>query len=481
MKQIKLAVIALFTFAISNVSAQDADNPWAVSFGINTVDVRHYTKDFGTNLEDFIGSKEWGGNTLPSISRISADKYLKDGFTLQLAGSLNKLSTIVSKNDSDALYYSIDVLVKYDLNNLFGETTWFDPYVALGGAYQSLDSEGDGVLNGGLGFNTWFNENLGLNFQTVYKHGFESTGRDVFQHSLGLVFKFGGKDTDGDGVYDKDDACPEVAGLKEFNGCPDADGDGVKDSDDACPNAAGLASMNGCPDSDGDGVADKDDMCANAKGTKANKGCPDSDGDGVVDKDDKCANAAGPAANAGCPWPDTDGDGVLDKDDKCATVAGYAANGGCPWPDTDGDGVLDKDDKCPTEAGVASNNGCPVILTKEAEKKLNDFAKAIYFNSGRTTFRVGVSDKLNSITAIMKEYSKANFTIQGHTDSAGRASTNMKLSQKRAKAVLDYLVKAGISSSRLTSEGFGEDMPIASNKTRAGKAQNRRVEIKLVK
>ena len=259
MKQIKLAVIALFTFAISNVSAQDADNPWAVSFGINTVDVRHYTKDFGTNLEDFIGSKEWGGNTLPSISRISADKYLKDGFTLQLAGSLNKLSTIVSKNDSDALYYSIDVLVKYDLNNLFGETTWFDPYVALGGAYQSLDSEGDGVLNGGLGFNTWFNENLGLNFQTVYKHGFESTGRDVFQHSLGLVFKFGGKDTDGDGVYDKDDACPEVAGLKEFNGCPDTDKDGVIDMMDqevASVEGALVDTRGVALDSDKDGVLD---------------------------------------------------------------------------------------------------------------------------------------------------------------------------------------------------------------------------------
>ena len=451
MKQIKLAVIALFTFAISNVSAQDADNPWAVSFGINTVDVRHYTKDFGTNLEDFIGSKEWGGNTLPSISRISADKYLKDGFTLQLAGSLNKLSTIVSKNDSDALYYSIDVLVKYDLNNLFGETTWFDPYVALGGAYQSLDSEGDGVLNGGLGFNTWFNENLGLNFQTVYKHGFESTGRDVFQHSLGLVFKFGGKDTDGDGVYDKDDACPEVAGLKEFNGCPDTDGDGVKDSDDACPNTAGLAAMNGCPDADGDGVADKDDMCPNSKGTKANKGCPDSDGDGVVDKDDKCATTAGPAANSGCPWPDTDGDGVLDKDDNCKNVVGPASNNGCPEP----------------------------VITKEATEVIAFTAKSILFNSGRVSFKSGVTRQLDAIVDVMNKYPKATFAIGGHTDSSGRADSNLKLSEKRAIAVRDYLVRKGVLATRLEAKGFGEGFPVDSNKTRAGRANNRRVEIKV--
>ncbi|MEX6626554.1 OmpA family protein [Tenacibaculum salmonis] len=455
MKQIKLAVIALFTFAtVATTNAQDSDNPWVVGFGINTVDVRAYTDDFGTNLKDYVGTSEWSDNTLPSISRITVDKYLKDGFSLQLAGSLNKLETIVSKGDADDLYYSIDAIVKYDLNNLFGETSWFDPYVALGGGYQSVDGDGDGVLIGGLGFNTWFNDNLGLNFQSGYKHGFNAEGRDVFQHSLGLVFKFGGTDTDGDGVFDKDDACPEVAGLKEFNGCPDTDGDGIKDADDACPEVAGLAALNGCPDADADGIADKNDACPTVKGTKANNGCPDTDGDGVVDGKDKCPTVAGPVANAGCPYVDTDGDSVLDKDDKCPKVA-----------------------------GVASNNGCPeVLITKAAEKKLNDFARAIYFNSGRTTFKPGVIANLDRIASIMKEYSKANFSVQGHTDSQGKAANNLRLSEKRAKAVLDYLaVKAGISTSRLTSAGFGEDYPIADNKTRAGRAENRRVEIKLAK
>ena len=124
----------------------------------------------------------------------------------------------------------------------------------------------------------------------------------------------GGTDTDGDGVYDKFDACPEEFGLEEFNGCPDTDGDGIIDSEDACPNEAGLAEFNGCPDTDGDGVPDKDDRCPNDKGTAANKGCPDTDGDGVVDIDDACPKVAGPTENKGCPWPDTDGDGVLDKD-----------------------------------------------------------------------------------------------------------------------------------------------------------------------
>ncbi|OSY88719.1 cell envelope biogenesis protein OmpA [Tenacibaculum holothuriorum] len=451
MKQLKLAVMALLTFAtVGTVSAQDSDNPWVVGFGVNAVDFRIPTK-FGDYAKDYIGTSDW--NVLPSISRVTVDKYLNDGFTLQLAGSLNKIETFRTEDDMDELYWAIDANVKYDLNNLFGDTAWFDPYVYLGGGYANLGDNGEGTLNAGVGFNTWFNDNLGLNFQTGGKKEFADKVQDHFQHSIGLVFKFGGKDTDGDGIYDKEDACPEVAGLKEFNGCPDADGDGVKDSDDACPDVAGLAALNGCPDTDGDGIADKDDACPNAKGTKAMNGCPDADGDGVADNKDKCPQVAGPAAN-----------------------------GGCPWPDTDKDGVLDKDDKCPQVPGVASNNGCPeVVIIEEAVKKLNDFARAIYFNSGRSSFRPGVSGKLDLIAGIMTEYPKANFSIEGHTDSSGRASTNMRLSDKRAKAVLDYLVSKGIAASRLTSAGFGEDYPIASNKTRAGRAQNRRVEIKVKK
>jgi outer membrane protein OmpA-like peptidoglycan-associated protein len=306
------------------------------------------------------------------------------------------------------------------------------------------------MLNVGVGFNTWFNENIGFNLQSGTRKGFSDNVRSHFQTSLGLVIKFGGKDTDNDGVYDKDDACPEEAGLKEFNGCPDADGDGIKDSDDACPNIAGLAAMNGCPDADGDGVADKDDMCVNEKGTKANKGCPDTDGDGVLDKDDKCVSVAGPSANAGCPWPDTDGDGVLDKDDKCISVVGPASNNGCPEP----------------------------VIIKEAEEAINIAAKTILFNTGRTSFKTGVTKQLDAIVTLMKKYPKAKFAIGGHTDSTGRATTNEKISNKRAIAVRDYLVKKGIDTTRLDAKGFGEGFPITTNKTRAGRAQNRRVEIK---
>ena len=448
MKQFRLAVMALFALVIvSNLNAQDKNNPWAVSFGANIVDFDE-NSEISKRIKDLGGSTDW--NILPSITKISSEKYIKDGFSLQLSGSFNKITNLTSLNDVDLIYYSADVIVKYDLNNLVGDTSWFDPYLYLGGGYANLGDQGEGLLNVGLGFNTWFNENLGLTLQTGSKSGFTDKVADHFQTSLGVVIRFGGKDTDGDGVYDKFDDCVDVPGLEAFNGCPDSDGDGIKDSNDACPNEAGLAIMNGCPDADGDGIADKDDACPNAKGTKENKGCPDTDGDGVVDKDDKCVSQAGPAANAGCPWPDTDGDSILDKDDKC-----------------------------PNEAGVASEGGCPEIISNEAQMGMNSFAKAILFHTEKATFKAGVTKELDGMLAIMNKFPLSEFAVKGYTDTTGSVSGNLKLSDKRANAVKNYLVENGIDASRLTAKGYGQDSPIDTNDTRDGRANNRRVEVKV--
>ncbi|HJR99419.1 MAG TPA: DUF5723 family protein [Flavobacterium sp.] len=235
-------------------------------------------------------------------------------------------------------------------------------------------------------------------------------------------------------------------------------------------------------DQDGDGVLDQDDACPTEAGPVENKGCPwgDQDNDGVLDKDDKCPSIAGPAANNGCPWEDQDKDGVLDKDDKCPTVAGPKENGGCPWADTDGDGVLDKDDKCPKVKGTLANKGCPEVTT-EVIKKLNDFSKSVLFDSSKATIKPESNDKLEGIVKVMEEYNNANFKLEGHTDSTGNVAKNLQLSKDRAAAVKDYLIAKGISADRLSSEGYGVTKPIASNKTVAGRAQNRRVEIILVK
>ncbi len=213
----------------------------------------------------------------------------------------------------------------------------------------------------------------------------------------------------------------------------------------------------------------------------------DVDSDGVYDKFDNCPNEFGVAENGGCPWGDTDGDGVKDNVDKCPKVAGAKENAGCPWGDADGDGITDNVDKCPKVAGVKENNGCPKVvekvevITKEAKKTIEAYAKSIYFNSGKSSFKLGVTQTLDMIVDVMKEYKDAKFSIEGHTDSQGKSENNQKLSDRRARAVLNYLVRKGIDPNRLSSYGFGEDYPIDTNKTRAGRANNRRVEIKLKK
>jgi len=442
----KLLAVALLVVGINSIQAQDENNPWQVQFGVNAIDV-YPTGDVSSFGNEFFNVNDhW--NILPSISYVGVSKYVGDGFSVGARGSLNKISKLGDVSVDDLSHYAIDGTIKYDF---IKRTTVIDPFIEIGGGYTWVDEIGAGTVNGGLGLNIWFSENLGLTLQSSYKHAFEDYGVKHLQHLAGISVKFGGTDTDGDGVYDKDDACPEVAGLEAFNGCPDSDGDGIEDSKDACPNEAGSKEMNGCPDADGDGVADKDDACPNEAGVAALAGCPDADSDGVADKDDACPSEAGPSENKGCPWPDTDGDGVLDKDDKCPDVAGTVANSGCPE------------------------------VTEEVQKQLNDYARTILFDTGKSSIKAESTSVMVDIITILKEYPTAKFTVEGHTDSVGSEKLNQSLSESRALSVKEFLVDKGIEEFRLSAVGYGEAKPIATNNTRAGRTQNRRVEINLVK
>jgi ompA family protein len=428
MKRIKISLASLALVAtVGSVQAQDENSKWAIGFGINAVDIRT-PHQFGDFLKDWGGTKDL--NILPAVTKLSVARYIGAGFSAEIEGSLNKIKEGFDGYSEDKSFWSANLQAKYALRRLFTtESGWFDPYIKVGGGYTAYESRFDDKEGGfkalaGGGINFWFTDHLGVNLQTGYHHGFQKNGTDYFQHSAGIVIKFGSKDTDKDGIPDNKDACPEVAGLKEFNGCPDTDGDGIPDKDDACPEVAGPKEFNGCPD--------------------------------------------------------TDGDGIPDKDDKCPDVAGPAENGGCPWPDTDGDGVLDKDDLCPEVAGPASNKGCPEPTTDD-QKKLNQYAKTILFDTGKATIKFESAEILNQIINVLKKYPNSRFRIEGHTDSTGKKQKNIELSQNRADAVKIYLIQGGIASNRLESQGFGPEKPIASNKNKKGRALNRRVEINLIK
>lgn len=428
MKRIKISLASLaLVAAVGSVQAQDENSKWAIGFGINAVDIRT-PHQFGDFLKDWGGTKDL--NILPAVTKLSVARYIGAGFSAEIEGSLNKIKEGFDGYSEDKSFWSANLQAKYALRRLFTtESGWFDPYIKVGGGYTAYESRFDDKEGGfkalaGGGINFWFTDHLGVNLQTGYHHGFQKNGTDYFQHSAGIVIKFGAKDTDKDGIPDNKDACPEVAGLKEFNGCPDTDGDGIPDKDDACPQV---------------------------KGPKEFNGCPDTDGDGIPDKDDKCPDVAGPAENGGCPWPDTDGDGVLDKDDLCPEVAGPASNKGCPEPD------------------------------ENEQKQLNQYAKTILFDTGKSTIKFESAEILNQIINVLKKYPNSRFRIEGHTDNVGKRAKNITLSQNRADAVKIYLIQGGIASERLESVGYGPDKPIASNKNKKGRALNRRVEINLIK
>ena len=460
MKHLNKLVLAIFMFAGLSSQAQDSNNPWSVGFGVNALDGGRVSAagSVADQFSEYFNAKDYW-SMVPSVSYVSVSKYVGDNFSFGLTGSFNRLEKFVLPRVDgeyvvatvDEMYYGIDAVVNYSFGTYLNA---FEPTAHVGGGYTFIGDYSGGTVNGGLGLNIWLSEKIGLSLRSTYKYSFDDVRTEMpthMQHFAGIIFKFGGKDTDGDGIYDKDDACPDVFGLAQFQGCPDTDGDGIVDASDACPETFGLAEFQGCPDTDGDGIADKDDACPDVKGPKELNGCPDTDGDGIADKDDKCPDVKGPKENKGCPWPDKDGDGILDKDDKC-----------------------------PDEPGTVANNGCPE-MSEAVIKSLSDYAKTILFESGKTTFQQRTFVVLQNITGILKEYPHSKFSIEGHTDSDGSDALNQTLSEGRAAAVKDYLIENGINASRLSSKGFGESMPIDSNKTRAGKANNRRVEVKLVK
>lgn len=308
----------------------------------------------------------------------------------------------------------------------------------------------------------------------------------IWEHNIGATYNFlVAADEDGDGVPDHRDYCPETPeGVDvDLHGCAkDSDGDGIADFEDECPEEPGLIRFNGCPDMDGDGIPDKDDECIDVPGIKKWKGCPDTDGDAIIDRDDECPDVAGPLEMNGCPCDykpvefcgDQDGDGISDMKDKCADTPKDAKvdENGCPV-DTDGDGVPDYMDKCPDVAGKTAYEGCP-----EAQAPMINLNN-INFETASNKLTPKSLPELDKIADVMAKNPNYVLDIQGHTDSRGTEEYNNGLSDRRAKAAKEYLVKKGIVESRMTAKGYGEGNPMATNATAEGMALNRRVEFKL--
>ena len=233
----------------------------------------------------------------------------------------------------------------------------------------------------------------------------------------------------------------------------------------------------GGKDTDGDGVKDSKDQCPGTPpGSQVDEfGCElDDDKDGVPNSEDRCPDTpAGVAVDSrGCERDD-DGDGVPNSKDRCPnTPAGAKVNAsGCEL-DSDGDGVVDSRDRCPnTPAGTAVDNyGCDLTDAYTLHGVNFEFDSAVLTSDSKAT--------LDDALAILKRHSDLQVEIAGHTDSTGAAEYNQGLSERRAKAVMDYMVANGANPAKLTAVGYGESQPVADNGSQEGRAQNRRVEFR---
>jgi outer membrane protein OmpA-like peptidoglycan-associated protein len=185
------------------------------------------------------------------------------------------------------------------------------------------------------------------------------------------------------------------------------------------------------------------------------------------------------------PPTDSDGDGVPDSRDRCPnTPLGSVVDAnGCPPPlpppapkDSDQDGVLDPVDACPgTPYGMKVDaSGCAIKTAKVVLHDIN-----FEFDSARLT--ATAKQSLAKVAEGLRGQPSMELLIEGHTDSVGADAYNLKLSKQRANAARDYLIGEGISPSRLSADGMGESKPVASNKTKDGRAENRRVEFSVTK
>ncbi len=450
-----LSAVVLFLAGNSFVDAQNSKNPWAITVGAHAVDHNSITGPFN----QYFKTDNW--DIVPPLSKLSIIRNLNRSFDVDLTASVGEVDNNRLRI-KDELFINAGLGLRYKLANgyILKEDSWFDPYIRVGAGYHRYDytglqfpltayyGNGDGnetyqltevedleknhfVASLGAGFNLWFTKNFGLNVASDYNWLPAYGGNnyfDFFQHTVGVTFRFGKQDRDGDGIPDDEDACPDTPGIAtndpSTNGCPDTDGDGIFDKDDACPTEFGLAEFQGCPD--------------------------------------------------------TDGDGVPDKDDACPTVAGPVENNGCPWPDTDGDGILDKDDACPTVAGLAQYNGCPKtdkIVADEVTKALND----ILFDFNKATIRPESKEKLDQAAAYIKDFPAGKFLIEGRTDKKGSDAYNLKLSRQRAASVVAALEARGAAPEQLKSRGVGEaKATVAETASDAERLSDRRVVVEAI-
>ncbi|HEY6080289.1 MAG TPA: OmpA family protein [Polyangiaceae bacterium] len=268
-----------------------------------------------------------------------------------------------------------------------------------------------------------------------------------------------------------------VHALYDFGSDPgpknDRDHDGILDDVDRCPDTPedkdGFQDLDGCPDldNDADGIPDVDDKCP----------MDPEDRDGFEDAD-------------GCPEKDNDKDGILDRADKCPNepedADGWESLDGCPDPDNDADGILDVNDLCPFEPetvnGYADNDGCPDEdqVRVVGDKIVLDDRVHFFVNSAVIRqVSYPLLERLVKLVSAHPEY--IHISVEGHADERGPEDFNQRLSEERARSVMEFMIKKGVVRDRLESHGYGSSRPLVDKKNEYAWLLNRRVEFQVTR
>lgn len=443
MKKFLLFLIFLAFITVSN--AQNIYHPWQISAGGGFADFHAIEMPFTGQIQN----ANWMGEKAPSSLRIG--RLVKPCFTVSASYAMviletDRLADIpLEKTITDNKLIKAGIQAEYKFANgkLLKDEFFIDPYVFTGFSASFIDEETYPGIPGGFGINVWPLDYLGINFQASYEYVFDFN--DYMNYTVGITARFGNMiDKDRDGIADRYDACPEIWGLESMDGCPDYDHDGVTDSLDKCPKEYGRAPAGGCPDFDKDGIPDKEDACPCEAGLKKFDGCPDA-----VQKSAEQEPDSEPEQQ---PEP-------MNPESELETKTTPSQE---PPEQTE-----------PIRTIVPIPAPEPATIDEAIDPHLDN----IHFEANSAAIKASSFSSLDKILEIMLQNPDQSFTIQGYTDVSGPGEYNLFLSQVRAKSIKDYFANKGISQARLEAKGFGEIDDAQSNRTKASRAKNRRVEI----
>lgn len=420
MKNFSFFLTILFLIVSVEAYSQNTMRKWYISGGVHAVN-HPSARGFGDGLTN---GDYW--SFVPPLSQISVARTLNRSFSVDLQASVGEIDNKRLMIDNEYMVL-IGIGLRYRLANgyIFKETSWFDPYLRFGANYHRMpyrgltfapavdDSEGNMII-GVVDVKDDVLENGAI------------VGNDHFAFSGGLGINFWIK--------------PKF-GLNlelQYVGVPAVKSDYI----DFFQAKAGVAFRFGKSDRDGDGIYDEEDECPDVPGLEEFKGCADSDGDGIEDRKDECPVEA-------CPTGE-------DTDEY------YCVNG-C---------------KVMKEKPVVKEPEIIVPqepIVKEEPKKEISF-EDINFNFDKFDLTEQGKERVKTVANLINE-DGGNYFVDGFTDGVGTVEYNMKLSQKRAQAVKDALVKEGVPANRLEVRAFGKQYPKCTNDTDEGRACNRRVVV----